>query len=84
MEVLDKSGLQTQVSYIKAYIHNQLPANFIGSGNNAAAGLVPAPPKEAGTTKYLREDGTWHVPKEEDEVMSETEIQELWNEALGI
>ena len=28
----------------------------------AAAGLVPAPSTTAGTTKYLREDGTWQVP----------------------
>lgn len=35
---------------------------FVKSGANAAAGLVPAPSTTAGTTKYLREDGTWTVP----------------------
>ena len=35
---------------------------FVKSGSGAAAGLVPAPSTTAGTTKYLREDGTWQVP----------------------
>ena len=37
-------------------------SNFVKSGSTAAAGLVPAPSTTAGTTKYLREDGTWQVP----------------------
>ena len=36
--------------------------NFVKSGTGAKAGLVPAPSTTAGTTKYLREDGTWQVP----------------------
>lgn len=36
--------------------------NFVKSGSRAKAGLVPAPSTTAGTTKYLREDGTWQVP----------------------
>ena len=39
-----------------------LPTNFVKSGSGAKAGLVPAPSTTAGTTKYLREDGTWTVP----------------------
>ena len=35
---------------------------FVKSGTGAAAGFVPAPSTTAGTTKYLREDGTWVVP----------------------
>ena len=35
---------------------------FVGSGSTAASGLVPAPSTTAGTTKYLREDGTWVTP----------------------
>ena len=35
---------------------------FVKSGSTAAAGLVPKPPTTAGTTKFLREDGTWEVP----------------------
>ena len=36
--------------------------DFVGSGTNHAHGLVPDPGATAGTTKYLREDGTWEVP----------------------
>lgn len=35
---------------------------FGASGSTAAKGLVPAPSTTAGTTKYLREDGTWVKP----------------------
>lgn len=38
-----------------------LPA-FVASGAGHAAGLVPDPGVTAGTTKFLREDGTWQVP----------------------
>ena len=41
---------------------NTTYSNFVKSGTGAAAGLVPAPSTTAGTTKYLREDGTWQVP----------------------
>ena len=37
-------------------------SNFVKSGSGTKAGLVPAPPATAGTTKYLREDGTWQTP----------------------
>ena len=37
-------------------------SDFVKSGSGAKSGLVPAPPTTAGTTKYLREDGTWVVP----------------------
>ena len=32
------------------------------SGSGHASGLVPDPGSTAGTTKFLREDGTWQVP----------------------
>ena len=35
---------------------------FVKSGSSASAGLVPAPSTTAGTSKYLREDGTWATP----------------------
>lgn len=41
---------------------NTTYSNFVKSGTGAKAGLVPAPSTTAGTTKYLREDGTWTVP----------------------
>lgn len=37
-------------------------STFVKSGSGAKAGLVPAPSTTAGTTKYLREDGTWVTP----------------------
>lgn len=46
-------------------------SNFVKSGSGAKAGLVPAPSKTAGTTKYLREDGTWSVPPDNDTTYSE-------------
>ena len=36
--------------------------NFGKSGSTASIGLVPAPSKTAGSSKYLREDGTWATP----------------------
>lgn len=41
---------------------NTTYSNFVKSGSGAKAGLVPAPSTTAGTTKYLREDGTWQTP----------------------
>jgi hypothetical protein len=35
---------------------------MVASGASHAPGAVPDPPASAGTTKYLREDGTWTVP----------------------
>ena len=42
--------------------NNTTYSNFVKSGSGAKSGLVPAPSTTAGTTKYLREDGTWTVP----------------------
>lgn len=39
-------------------------SNFVKSGAGAKAGLVPAPSTTAGTSKYLREDGTWQTPSD--------------------
>ena len=41
---------------------NTTYTNFVKSGSSAKSGLVPAPSTTAGTTKYLREDGTWQTP----------------------
>lgn len=35
---------------------------FVGSGVGSLKGLVPDPGGVAGTTRFLREDGTWNVP----------------------
>jgi hypothetical protein len=37
-------------------------STFKGSGRTAASGMVPAPPQTAGTSLFLREDGTWASP----------------------
>ena len=39
---------------------SQLPV-LVGSGSGHSAGAVPDPGATAGTTRYLREDGTWAV-----------------------
>ena len=43
-------------------------STFTKSGSSAKAGLVPAPSTTEGTTKYLREDGTWQVPPDNNTV----------------
>ncbi len=52
------SGVNTGTTTINAL---RLPA-MVGSGATHAAGLVPDPGVTAGTTKFLREDGSWQVP----------------------
>lgn len=42
--------------------NNTTYSEFVKSGTGAKAGLVPAPSTTAGTSKYLREDGTWVTP----------------------
>lgn len=46
--------------------NNTTYSDFVKSGSGAKSGLVPAPSTTAGTTKYLREDGTWAVPPDTD------------------
>lgn len=53
-------------------VNSDVPANAVftdttysvmgASGSGHASGLVPDPGSTAGTTKFLREDGTWQVP----------------------
>lgn len=50
-------------------------SNFIGSGSNHKAGLVPDTPSTAGTTKYLREDATWVEPTGDDLKLTGYEIE---------
>ena len=45
---------------------------FGKSGANASTGLVPKPATTAGTTKYLREDGTWQVPPDTNTKVTNT------------
>jgi hypothetical protein len=39
----------------------QLPV-MVGAGESHAAGIVPDPGSTSGTTKFLREDGSWEIP----------------------
>lgn len=41
-----------------------------GSGTNHRSGLVPDPGSTSGTSKYLREDGTWQVPPDNNTTYS--------------
>jgi hypothetical protein len=41
---------------------SDLPATMVASGASHAGGLVPDPGASAGTSKFLREDGTWQMP----------------------
>lgn len=50
---------------------NHTHNNFVKSGSGAKAGFVPAPSTTAGTTKYLREDGTWTVPPDTNTTYSD-------------
>lgn len=43
-------------------IKSKVYSDFSGSGTNHKNGLVPDPGSTQGTTKFLREDGTWEVP----------------------
>ena len=43
-------------------LDDKLPTTMGASGTNHKGGLVPDTPSTAGTSKYLREDGTWAEP----------------------
>lgn len=55
-------------NWIRDYWNNTTYSDFVKSGSSAKAGLVPKPSTTAGTTKYLREDGTWQIPPDTDTV----------------
>lgn len=72
---LDSPGLTLYDQNIKDYIDNIIEndiapaidakaedAVFGASGSNHSTGLVPDPGATSGSTKFLREDGTWAVP----------------------
>ena len=54
--------LASEKMFVNVPWENTTYTNFVKSGSGAKSGLVPAPSTTAGTTKYLREDGTWTVP----------------------
>ena len=50
---------------------------MVASGSSHAGGLVPDPGSTQGTTKYLREDGTWQVPPNTTYSASDFDIKDL-------
>ena len=58
--VYNKGGSNTDIVTV-ATLKSDI-GTFVKSGSTASAGLVPAPSTTAGTSKYLREDGTWATP----------------------
>jgi hypothetical protein len=63
------SEMDTSISGKSASNHTH--DNFVKSGSGAKAGFVPKPSTTAGTTKYLREDGTWTVPPDTNTTYSD-------------
>ena len=68
MKVLSAAGAKYFLNKLKAIFAPN--SNFVKSGSEAKAGLVPSPGTTAGTTKYLREDGTWQVPPDNNTTYS--------------
>ena len=63
---IDASALVFDGKNLNIYTHNKTFKGtdttydvFGPSGSNASSGLVPAPGNTAGSSKFLREDGTW-------------------------
>lgn len=54
-------GALNELDSEKAATSHTTPT-MVASGASHAGGHVPDPPSVSGTTKYLREDGTWAVP----------------------
>ena len=54
------------------------------SGSSHASGLVPDPGSTAGTTKFLREDGTWQIPENGSSVIPVVLLYEPSTPELGM
>ena len=59
--VYNKSG-STNTDVVTVATIKSAIGNFVKSGTGASSGLVPKPDTTAGSSKYLREDGTWATP----------------------
>jgi len=60
---LSSTGLvkRTAANTLGIALNSDLPV-FGASGSSHASGAVPDPGSSAGSTRYLREDGTWNTP----------------------
>ena len=61
-KIVYNKGGSTNTDVVTVATIKSAIGNFVKSGSGASAGLVPAPSTTAGTSKYLREDGTWATP----------------------
>ena len=59
----------TQDLHVKDEEARAALTDFGGRGPGHKKGLVPDPGSTAGTTKFLREDGTWQIPESGDSVI---------------
>jgi len=57
LQKLTASSLGNVTDMLSGYV-----PPFVASGTSHAPGLVPDPGSTAGSTRYLREDGTWNTP----------------------
>lgn len=91
-EELDESEevIARALNDLNTRIDNKADASVFGaSGENHSTGLVPDPGDVAGTTKFLREDGTWAIPVSDNsdtervisEALNDLDCRILFNEA---
>lgn len=73
--IASKNGTPTWYKLPDNAFANDTYSVFTKSGSGAASGLVPAPPTTAGTAKYLREDGTWATPPDNNTTYNFAKLQ---------
>jgi hypothetical protein len=66
----------------KHYVDENVAPVFGPSGSTHAAGMVPDPGATAGSTRYLREDGTWDAPN--SAAIVNTAYFQKWTQALNV
>ena len=75
---LSAQNTHTEYPSAKA-VYDNLPTTMGASGSGHKGGLVPDTSSTAGTTKFLREDGTWEVP-----AYTAAQVQSDWNATSGM
>ena len=61
-KIVYNKGGSTNTDVVTVATIKSAIGNFVKSGTGASSGLVPKPDTTAGSSKYLREDGTWATP----------------------
>ncbi len=61
-KIVYNKGGSTNTDVVTVATIKSAIGNFVKSGTGASSGLVPKPDTTAGSSKYLREDGTWVTP----------------------